>query len=354
MNLPFKIVVLLALIAVIVLAASSLLKKEKPQSVPPSYYKVKRMDIEQSVYGSATLRCSRRAEIASRVAGKIRLENVLVKEGDAVKSSQVLCKITNEDLQKELNEAQTKLEIAQFHYDDSEEEYQNKRKHYEQFGESSEKQLNRLKVELRNKELDLQKAKEAVDTLKEKVGYLTVTSPLSGRVLKSHLKPADMDIDPDKEYPEGTPLFVVGDLNSLAVYGTILESDRTKVQRGDAVMVQCGRKEFLAKVTRLSLIPSMSSDGGRYETQLDFENPPSGVNEGRAVNFRIIVEKKSNVLAVPIQYVEVEGERHRVKLVAGKKVTRVPIEVGISSESFYEVTAGLKEGDTIRWDAGEQ
>lgn len=354
MNLPFKVLVFLALIAVIALAAKSLLKKEKPESVAPTYYKVKRMDIEQSVYGSGVLRCSRRAEIASRAAGKIRVESILVKEGDAVSSSQVICKITNEDLQKELRETQTKFEIAQFHYNDSEEEYQNKKRHYEEFGESSEKELKRLEVEIQNKKLELEKAQEAVDTLKEKVGYLTVTSPLSGTVLKSHLKPDDLGIDPDKEYSEGTPLFVVGDLSSLAVYGTILESDRTKVGQGDTVMVRRGRKEFPAKVTRLSLIPSMSSEGGRYEIQLAFENPPSGINEGRAVNFRIIVEKKSKVLAVPIEYVEVEGERHWVKLVAREKVARVPIEVGISSESFYEVTRGLKEEDTIRWDTGEK
>jgi multidrug efflux pump subunit AcrA (membrane-fusion protein) len=76
------------------------------------------------------------------------------------------------------------------------------------------------------------------------------------------------------------------------------------------------------------------------------------VNEGLTVDFRIIVEKKENVLAIPVEYVEVEEGRYWVKRVDGQTVSRVPIKVGISSHSFYEVKAGLQEGNTIQWDAG--
>jgi multidrug efflux pump subunit AcrA (membrane-fusion protein) len=86
--------------------------------------------------------------------------------------------------------------------------------------------------------------------------------------------------------------------------------------------------------------------------RLDFDKPPSGVNEGLTVDVRIVIQKKSNVLAVPVEYVEAEAGRHWVQRVEKESVTRVPVQVGISSDSFYEVTAGLKEGDVIRWHPG--
>jgi len=352
MNLPLKIAVFLALLAIIVLAAKSLLKEREPEGVPPKHYTVEKKDIEQSVYGAGVLRCSRRAEIVSRVAGKIRAEEWFVEEGGTVTSSQNLCKITNEQFEDGLREAEKRHEIEQFRFNDAREDYEFKERTHKEHNDPSEKELKRLQTELQSKELDLQKAKDAVDTLQEKVRYLTVKSPLAGTVLKSHLKRSELKLDPERLYPEGTPLFVVGDLTSLAVYGTILESDRSNVEQGDAAMVHCGKKGWLpAKVTRLSLIPSAASEGGRYEIDLDFENAPSGLNEGLTVNFRVIVAKRSKVLAVPVEFVTPEGGRRWVNRVVGEKVERVPIEVGISSDGFYEVKRGVKEGDTLRWDA---
>ncbi len=338
MNVALKIVVFLSLVAIIALVGRSLVKKEEPQTVAPKHYTVRKIDLERSVYGSGVLRCSSRAEIASRAAGKIT--ELLVKEGDAVKPLQELCKMSNDQLQNDFKAAQKDFEFAKKEYDDS------KRSHA-QGGPPSKWELDKMAWELEKKE-------KALEILREKVEALTVTVPpeLSGTALKSYLKQSDINLDPDKVYPEGTPLFVIGDLSTLAVYGTILESDVDKVKQGDAAVVHLGKKGRLpAKVTYLSLIPSAASEGGRYDIHLEFEKPPSGINEGLTVSFRTIVEKKSNVLAVPVEYVEFTGGRHWVKKVVGEKVTRVPIEVGISSDSLYEVRRGLKEGDVIRWDA---
>ncbi len=355
MNVALKIVVFLVLAAVVVFAAKSILKEREPDRVAPKIYTVKRMDIEQSVYGSGVLRCSRRAELVSRVAGKIRADDLLGEEGNTVKSGQILCKIFNEQVEKDQEQASKSVEIKQRYYDSLERDYRDKEKTHKEHGVPSKNELEKLFNELEAKKLELDQAKADLKPKEEKAKALTVTSPLEGSVLKSHLKRNEIKLDPDKVYPEGTPLFLVGDLTSLAVHGTVLESDRSRVREGEQAPVYRGKKGILpAKVTYLSLTPSAGPEGGKYEIHLDFEKPPTEVNEGLSVDFRIIVEKKGNVLAVPVEYVEVEGGRHWVKRVEGKKVERVSIEVGISNDSFYEVTGGLKEGDVIRWDAAKQ
>jgi RND family efflux transporter MFP subunit len=348
MNFALKIVAVLALVAVVALVGRSLLKKDEPETISPKDYTVRRMDIEQCVYGSGVLLCSKRAEISSRAAGKIA--ELLVEEGDAVEPGDVLCRFVNEQIENELKNARTNLERAQWEYDRALADYQDKEESYEKHKDVPKKELEKLAEELKWKKWEVDQKQTLVDECETKSQNLTVTSPLKGTVLKSHLKRSEIKLDPDRIYSDGTPLFVVGDLSTLAVEGAILESDRDKIEEGDSAIVHMGRKGNLpAKVTSLSLIPS---EGGRYDIHLDFDNPPSGVNEGLTVDFRIVVEKKANVLAVPVEYVQIEGGRHWVQQVTGQKVGRVPIEVGISSDSLYEVKQGLAEGDVIRWDRG--
>ncbi len=348
MNLVLKIVVILALIAAIAHVGRSLLRKDEPETVRPRHFTVRRMDIEQSVYGSGLFRCSRRAEIQSRVAGKI--DDLLVKEGDTIEPGQTLCTFANQQIENDLEKAKKSLEQAQWEYNRALEDYRDKEESYQKHKDIPKRELEKLAEELKWKKWDLDQKQTAVDDWEKKAEALVIASPLAGTVLKAHLKKSDVKLDPDRMYPEGTPLCVVGDLSTLAVDGAILESDRDKIEEGDSAIVHMGKKgRHSATVTSVSLIPS---EGGRYDVHLEFDTPPSGVNEGLSADFRIIVKKKEDVLALPVEYVEVQGGQHWVQRVEGPRVTRVPIQVGISSDSFYEVTQGLQEGDIIRWARG--
>lgn len=352
MNTALKIAVFLVLVGVVVLVGKSLLKKDETQTVPQKLYRVQRRDIEQCVYGSGVLRCARRAEIATQVAGKI-LE-IRAEEGQTVHPSQVLCVMANEEIESKLDAAKQQLGLAQRTHAQAAKKYEDERQNHLQYGQPSKEELERLSLEAERAKIALDQAADAVNSLEKDGKALTILVPaeLKGTVLKSFVKSSETQLDPDRLYPASTPLFVVGDLSSLIVQGTILESDREKIKEGDPAVVHVGRQgTFTAKVTNVSLIPS---EGGRYDVRLDFDKPPSGLNEGMTSDFRIVVQKKSNVLGIPVEYVQVEAGRHWVQRVEKEHVTRVPVRIGISSDSFYEVTTGLREGDVIRWQPGEK
>lgn len=350
MNAALKIAVFLVLVAVVALVGKSMLKKDGTQTVPPKLYTVKVHDIEQSVYGSGVLRCARRAEISTQVAGKIL--KIQAEEGQAVNPSQVLCVMANEEIESKLDGAKQQLGLAQRTHAQAAKKYEDERQNHLQYGQPSKEELERLSIETERAKIALDQAADAVNSLEKDARALTLSVPaeLNGTILKSFVKSSEIQLDPDKVYPAATPLFVVGDLSSLIVQGTILESDREKIKEGDPAFVHIGRQgTFPAKVTNVSLIPS---EGGRYDVRLEFDKPPVGVNEGQTVDLRIVVQKKSSVLVIPVEYVKGEAGRHWVERVEKTNVTRVPVQVGISSDSFYEVTAGLKEGEVIRWHPG--
>jgi multidrug efflux pump subunit AcrA (membrane-fusion protein) len=260
--------------------------------------------------------------------------------------------MANEEIKSKLEGAKNQLSLAQRTHAQAAKKYEDEKQNHLLYEHPSKEELERLSLEAERAKIAFDQAEESANSLEKDAKALTLSVPveLKGTVLKSFVKSSEIRLDPDKVYPAATPLFVVGDLSTLIVQGTILESDREKIKEGDAAFVHVGRQgTFAAKVTNLSLIPS---EGGRYDVRLDFDKPPSGVNEGLTVDFRIVIQKKSNVLAVPVEYVEAEAGRHWVQRVEKESVTRVPVQVGISSDSFYEVTAGLKEGDVIRWHPG--
>jgi multidrug efflux pump subunit AcrA (membrane-fusion protein) len=65
------------------------------------------------------------------------------------------------------------------------------------------------------------------------------------------------------------------------------------------------------------------------------------------VNIRIQLNERKNVLAVPRSAVEVSGAGRYVYVVAGNRLQRKEVKVGISTDTQFEITEGLTENETV-------
>ena len=61
----------------------------------------------------------------------------------------------------------------------------------------------------------------------------------------------------------------------------------------------------------------------------------------------ILVGEKKNALTIPVEALIIDEEKTYVYVIEDGKAKRTEIEVGISSEMYYEVTKGLTEGDSV-------
>ena len=69
---------------------------------------------------------------------------------------------------------------------------------------------------------------------------------------------------------------------------------------------------------------------------------------GMNVDVEILIEEKDNAVIIHIEAVSKVGNKYIVNTKDQEgNLTPVPIEVGITNESYIEVTSGLKEGDKI-------
>lgn len=97
------------------------------------------------------------------------------------------------------------------------------------------------------------------------------------------------------------------------------------------------------------LTSSSGSSGSTLSAEATVNNPDENLIVGFDAKLSIVTDEKKNVLAIPIEALVIDDGKKFVFVYDEKTKTAVKkeIEVGISSDKYYEVTKGLTEGDII-------
>ncbi len=83
-------------------------------------------------------------------------------------------------------------------------------------------------------------------------------------------------------------------------------------------------------------------------TEVDVSNPNRLLVQGLYAEATITLETKNNVLYVPLQAVDHNGDQTTVFVVtSGNKIERRIVALGIQTSSDAEVISGLQEGDMV-------
>ena len=90
-----------------------------------------------------------------------------------------------------------------------------------------------------------------------------------------------------------------------------------------------------------------SSDIKVYTTHVKIDAPLPGLRPGMNAEVTILVDRKENVLSVPVQAIlEYTGKDHvAVKTPAG--FDRREVELGVTNDKFVEVTKGITDGTIV-------
>jgi multidrug efflux pump subunit AcrA (membrane-fusion protein) len=383
MNSVWKATAVLVLIILAAFVVRFIARDDSSRESIIRQYIVKKGNIEKVVHGTGVLRCSERIEVVSEIKGKIR--KIAVKEGNEVKKGDTLAEIENteidseidvqnalvEKLKKELDEINKDIEeqkaviTARLARDQAKLEYETKQKELDDeearikggaTPKYSKDDMDRLKKEvsaLKEKyqlaerqyedskptEADRKEADGKYKQEKEKLSLLEksakgriMTSPIDGSVLKVYIEEENLKIDPEKEYEADTPYFLIANLASIVVEGTVFLSNLSKsYQQG--------------KIAKISLMPGKES--GRFDVRISFDKPPQGIKEGVRVNFQIVVERVDDTLVVPVEYVKSEGAAKYIMVRTNGADEKRIVKLGAYDDHSYQVVDGLKEGDKI-------
>ena len=105
-------------------------------------------------------------------------------------------------------------------------------------------------------------------------------------------------------------------------------------------------KTYKGKITKISSVANYSSSGSTFPVEISIEND-GNIKIGMSVSCTIKIEELKDVVAVPINAVQINGTRKYVVVIDGNDKQEVDVTTGLADDEYVEIKSGLSGGETI-------
>jgi HlyD family secretion protein len=366
-------------------------EKEKEPIVPVKVTPVRRAAIEQTVSAEAVVFPLQQAVVMAKITSPIK--KFLVQRGSRVRKGQLLAILENADLSAAAEQGKGELEQAQAGYStttgsslpeqiqkaeldaaaakaafDAQQRVYDSRKELLRQGalprrdvESAEVALAqaRTQSEVAQKQLADLKRSGAADTLKSASGqltaargkYLGATAQLGYSEIRS---PIDGVVTDRPQY-EGElatanqPILTVMDTSKLIAKAHIAQSEAADLKVGNEadIKVAGAIEPIEGRVTLVS--PALDTGSTTIEVWVESEKPSDALKPGMTAQLAITGRTAKDALVVPTAalFKNDEGAEYVVLAGADSHAHLTTVQIGIRTAEFFEVTSGVKEGDSV-------
>lgn len=151
-------------------------------------------------------------------------------------------------------------------------------------------------------------------------------------------------------------ILTIPDMSQMGVKVNIHESQVKKVHIGQRALIRVDAepgKLLEGKVAELAILPDSSSSRYTpnlkvYPATIHIDGFHPWLKPGMNAKVEIIVNQLADVLYVPVQSIEVDGDDHHFCYVSrGGSLERRPIVTGQFNDEFIEVQDGLQPGENV-------
>ncbi len=248
-------------------------------------------DIRKSVSTTGIVNPQNRLEIKPAVAG--RVESILVKEGDYVRTGRVLAMMSSEERAALIDSARAK-------------------------------------------------GAEAVEYWKKIYKPISLIAPINGTIIVR-------DVEPGQSVTTSDAMFVISD--RLIVQADVDETDIGLVKKGFRASITLDaypEVEASGKVDHISYESTTSNNVTIYKVDILPDRVPSVFRSGMTANIEIFMLEKKDCPTLPLEAVKKDGGGSYV-LVKTKQINpqKKYIETGVSDLTRVEIVSGLSESDIV-------
>ena len=254
------------------------------------------------------------------------ITEVLVKEGDRVKTGDILARIEDDDFRIAVERAEAAYNLAKADYGRDKAIYDK--------GVIATAALDTNRT-------NMQKAKADYENAKLQLSRTRITSPMDGIIRR-------LDAKVGLQLSVGDPLAEILDTDHMKGVIGIPESDVTAVRKlaevaltvqalGDKIVT--GKKHFLS--------PSPETTARLYNLELDINNSGGEVLDGMFVRADIIKEQIADTIVVPFYSVISRNDEQYVFIEEDGLARKRMVSLGIMEKWMVQITEGLKPGDNL-------
>ncbi len=323
---------------------------------------------EVTTDGKIAVNDDRATSVFSPNSGVVK--RLAVKPGDTVSAGQLLFTIEATDMVQAQNDfitavdglstAQSQLKLAQLNEQRQHELYKataGPRKDWEQSQAdlaTAESNVSSAEIALeavRNRLRLLRKTEQEIADFQQtgKINPETpIYAPIAGTVIQRKVGPGQF-ITSGPSDPAGDPVFVIGDLSSVWLIANVREADALKTHLGQDVefkILAAGDRVFSTQINYAS--ETIDPASRRLLVRATVDNSDRVLKPEMFARVTIITAEEHKSPAVPKDAIIYEGDETHVWVVGddGSLELRV-VTTGLISDSYVEVTKGLKEQEQI-------
>jgi HlyD family secretion protein len=375
------------IVGLVVISAGA--RRDRGQEV--RFEKVGRRDLVSAVTASGKIQPKKKVDISADITG--RITRIAVHEGELVKDGQFLLQIDPTVYQANLQQAEATFASsqaaavqAQANRDQAERALgrtkelraQNPNLVPPEQLEQAQTAFDIAEANLNAAQHQVDQARAAVRSARDNLRKTTLVAPMAGRVTRLPVEEGEVAVPSTFSKDIGL-LMTISDLSVIQVKVNVDETDVVRLHLGDSVEVTIDAfpdTTFLGRVTKVSnsailnvaaSTPGTNTQAVDYEVEITLTNPPPDVRPDLSATARIVTDTRKQALSIPIialtvrenQPVSTEARRVDTTTARKKKETEGvfvvkegvatfrAVKVGIAGDEYFEVTDGLKQGETI-------
>jgi HlyD family secretion protein len=351
-------------VLVIVAAAVIVWYFARPVPVQVVVKPVDRGTVERTVANTraGTVKACRRAKLSPSIGGQIA--KLPIREGDRVKTGDLLIEIWNQDLAAEVtlavseaNAASARAKAACLNADVAQRDA-NRIVNLYKTGATSEERADKAVTEAKALRADCKAAKASALMSKARVGVAEATlartrliAPFNGVVaeingeLSEYVTPSPIGI-------ATPPVVDLIDNTCFYVTAPIDEVDVPNIEPGMTARVSLdafGDRRFAGKVRRIApYVLDREKQARTVDVEVEFTIPADirKMLAGYSADVEIILDVRKNTLRIPTEAV-LEGNRVFVYLPDKKMIRKRTFQSGISNWDYTEVISGLNPDQQV-------
>ena len=136
----------------------------------------------------------------------------------------------------------------------------------------------------------------------------------------------------------------------VSIFVSEYDADLVTLKQKVSIELDAINAVFEGEVSRIGQVAQSLSGIKQYEVLVKVKNIPTGARFGMSATAEIEVDKKLNVLAVPMS--ALIGDIPEVEILkddsaGNQSVERVEVKLGLVGDSLVEITSGLTSGDEV-------
>jgi len=326
---------------------------EEEKKVPVEVDVVSAGSIEETIELTGWIKANQIVDVASKVPGRVESLHVLrdggglipVEEGLSVKKGQQLAVIDHDVYLAQLAAAEASVRAREVELADAEREKKRIVALYEG-GSATEQSKDKAVTAAELAAASLSLASANLELAQVNLRESAITSPIDGIVTAKH-------IDEGNLIRSGDRIVTIADMDTAKVIVAVAEKYAVEIAVGMPTKIRVDTfrdREFDAKV--YSVHPALDDQTHTVQVEIRLNNDELLLKPGMFARVTLITRRKDNVVVIPRDVI-LGGkiDKHYVYVLeeasADKIAQKRLVEIGIRQADRYEITDGLKVGETL-------